>query len=357
MGLTHRSLSVALPLALLALGCDSQIVSHSGTDAQPGLDAGGGSDGSQGSDAQVSPDGPLPDGLPPDGSPLDGSLPQEDGGVPPTAFRFVAWGDTKSGTSVLIDLSTQAKAFNPAFTLYAGDLVSSGFPTSSADAWKTAVNGASSNGMFDITFPVRGNHEGSGSTSAWQAYFDLAGVATRVGATSYSELQAELTYSFDYGNAHFVGVDVLGDATAMTSAELAWLDQDLTAAEGRGLTHAFLFWHGPIYPVGGHCCPTAPNIIDVLNGHPIVSATFHGHEHNLAWVNMDTLRYSNLTHGFEQFVIGAAGAGLYACQSGRSDWCQSTNGFGVVDVDGNQFTVSIYEQGNATPIFQDSFTK
>jgi hypothetical protein len=277
--------------------------------------------------------------------------------VPPTSFRFVAWGDTKSGTADLADMSNQAKAFNPLFTIYAGDLVPSGFTASSGNTWRTAVNGASNNGMSDITFPVRGNHEESGSDAAWQGFFDLAGVATRVGATNYGELEAELTYSFDYGNAHFVGVDVLGDADNMTTAQRDWLDQDLTAAAGRGLTHAFLFWHGPIYPVGGHCCPTVPAIIDVLNGHPIVSATFHGHEHNLAWVNMDTLRYTNLTHGFEQFVIGAAGAGLYDCQSGRSDWCQSTNGFGVVDVNGNAFTVSIYEQGNATPIFQDTFTK
>src|SRR3989344_5987476 len=78
------------------------------------------------------------------------------------AFRFVSWGDTKIGTSTLSGESNQAKALNPKFTIYAGDLVSS-WSIPAIEAWVVAVNGGNNNGMRDITFPVRGNHDSGAS--------------------------------------------------------------------------------------------------------------------------------------------------------------------------------------------------
>jgi hypothetical protein len=90
-----------------------------------------------------------------------------------------------------------------------------------------------------------------------------------------------LTYSFDYQNSHFVGMDIPGDVTLVTASQLAWLDGDLAAAESRGLQHAFLWWHGPVYSCGNrHGDIDAPaSMIAVLNKHPIVSAIFGGHAH------------------------------------------------------------------------------
>jgi len=183
-----------------------------------------------------------------------GDAGSNDGGQPPAGFRFLAWADTKDGLAVLASLSGQAQAFNPDLTIYPGDLVPGGFSTSTANTWKTALNGNGANAMFDITFATRGNHD-TGADSTWQSYFNLSARAAHVGATNYASMTDSLTYSFDYGNAHFIGIDVLGDVTLMTTPELTWVDNDLSQAEVRGLTHAFLFWHGPIYPVGGHCCP------------------------------------------------------------------------------------------------------
>ncbi len=75
---------------------------------------------------------------------------------------------------------------------------------------------------------------------------------------------------------------------------------------------------------------------------------------------MDTGRYAGLTdHQFEEFVTGAAGAGHYAFQSGRTDWQDNSTsqGFALVEVNGASFNVSVYEQGNTTPVFTKSFTK
>jgi hypothetical protein len=175
------------------------------------------------------------------------------------AFSFISWGDTKTDTTVLKNLSIQAKLLSPAFTIYVGDLEEDGFTQAGTETWKNALNGGSGNGIFDITFTVRGNHDDHIANSApnWQAYYNLAATAQRVGASNYTELNSNLTYSFDYSNSRFIGVDVLGDASLLSSAQISWIDSRLNDAENRGLTHAFIYFHGPIYCVDGHCsCST-----------------------------------------------------------------------------------------------------
>ena len=229
-------------------------------------------------------------------------------------------------------------------------------------AWTNALNGGGTNTMAEKTFPVRGNHDFS-DLAGWKSYFGPSGkydfptIVARIGGSNYSEMAGaeRATYSFDYDNSHFVGIDVNGDVDAMASAVYradgtGWLDKDLAAAEARGLTHAFLYWHGPIWAINGHCCPTAPaDLIKVLNKHPIVSATFHGHEHVLGYAHMDAAStYPAITHEFEQFVVGGAGAGLYSCQSGRSDWCNASYGISMVDVNGNSYTVTTYTYNSSS---------
>ena len=61
-------------------------------------------------------------------------------------------------------------------------------------------------------------------------------------------------------------------------------------------------------------------------------------------------RFGNSGKPFLQIITGGAGAGLYACQSGQSDFCLSTYGFAMADVDGGQVKVSLYKKGSTTPI-------
>jgi len=283
-----------------------------------------------------------------------------------SSFRFISWADTKNALSVLASLSNQASSLNPDFTIYVGDLCDSGFTVSCMDAWKKAMNGNSDNGMFDKTFPVRGNHDSINGVG-WTAYFNLGSTAARVGATNYTELNENRAYSFDYANSHFVGVDVLGSATLLSLAQIRWIDKDLTKAEQRGLTHAFIYFHGPIYCVGEHCscatrtCTTASvigRLIDVFNRHPIVSATFHGHEHTYAYVHIDSSRISEVIHPFEEFVTGDAGAGPSGCsKTYRFDYCMDSHGFAMIEVSDDTFTVRFYAKGDTTPNQTLNFTK
>lgn len=282
------------------------------------------------------------------------------------SFRFVSWADTKSGTSALTRLSKQIKALasQPVFTIYPGDLISSGSSLSSFQTWANALNGGTGNGMLDITFATRGNHDSSATTTFTQFFqfgpeSDSTSIAHKVGATHYSSLNTDLTYSFDYQNAHFVGIDLPGGGvSSMSSAQITWLDQDLSAAEARGIKHAFLFWHGPIYYVDDHSSTASSALVKVLSKHPIISASFHGHEHVMAHVTLNSSRIPSLTTSFEEFVTGNAGAGGYSCSSGRSDYCQNYYGFATIDVlSDTQFTVSIYKDGVSSPQWQKTFTK
>ncbi len=264
------------------------------------------------------------------------------------SFRFIAWADTKSGTSILTNESIIANGLNPDFTIYPGDLCDSGPDATCFAIWKNAFNGGGTNDLFNKSFATRGNHDSSGGTY-WQSAFEFADTATRIGATNYSAQTQDMTYSFDYANSHFVGIDLPGgDVSTMSSEEITWLDNDLTGAESRNLTQAFLFWHGPIYYVDGHPSTTPDALIDVLNKHPIVSATFHGHEHLVTYTHIDSSRISSITHPFEEFVSGAAGASLYTATAGRYDYWLNSGGsskFGFVEVDvsGNYFNISVYD--------------
>jgi len=281
------------------------------------------------------------------------------------AFTFVAWGDTKSDLNVLKNLSNQAKVLNPAFTLYAGDLEGDGFTQAGMDAWKVALNGGVSNGLFDKTFPVRGNHDDhlTGSSANWQNYYNLSATVTNIGGTNYTALSDDLTYSFDYANSRFIGIDVPGSSSLMSSAQIAWLDQRLTDAEARGLTHAFLFWHGPFYPMAEHCCANPPAaLVNVINKHPIVTASFHGHEHIISYTVMTGSKVPGLTLPFVQVIAGDAGAGPNTATAGRYDyWLDlggaNVGGFGLIDVSGNTVNFKLYKGGSTSPQFTTSITK
>lgn len=297
-----------------------------------------------------------------------------------TPFTFISWGDSRSNTSgtpntpVLIDLSHQAAALNPAFTMFAGDLCD-GFDTTcasdSTSGWKYALDGGdtNTNTLFNITFPFRGNHDGD--ETLWDTYFGSnpaggrAGIVSAIGGgnfSSYSGDSPERTYSFDFGNSHFVGIDMpRGGISSMTRGRIMWLDQDLTDAEARGVTHSFIMDHGPIYFVDGHRSNPSRLLVSVLNNHPSISATFHGHEHVMAHVHIDSAHVRGITHEFEEFVTGAAGAPLYTCDTSRligsTDYCEgANNGFMSVTVDGNTVTVDLYFENQSPFVEEWQFT-
>ncbi len=296
----------------------------------------------------------------------------------PTApFTFVAWGDSRGGSSgalnsmVLSTLSIQAHGLipQPAFTIFAGDLCNSFTSTCasrSAGGWEDALNGGpANNGTSRITFPFRGNHDDD--AALWDSRFvGRDAVVAAIGGINFNFYPAdgpERTYSFDYANSHIVGIDMPGgDISTMTRGQIEWLDSDIASAEARGVTHTFIWDHGPVYYVDGHSSTPPVSLIDVMNRHASISATFHGHEHVMAYVHADSSHIPGVTHPWEEFVAGAAGAPRATCNASRlkgtTDYCENqANGFMSVEVDGDTFTVDLYLEGGRTAARTWTFTK
>jgi hypothetical protein len=278
-------------------------------------------------------------------------------------FSFISFTDSHGSTS-LDNLMTKAKALNPAFGIFCGDMENNGVTSTEMNSWLDEMRVGN---MLDITFPVRGNHDNyqSNSLGLWDQYFDNHQTAASINATNYTSLSGynDAVYSFDYANSHIVGLDVPGNVYIITSAELTWLDNDLGQAENRGLTHAFIFFHGPVYCFGGgsdHCscttrtcldnATTINNIISVLNKHSIVTATFHGHEHMYAYSKIDSSRISLVTHPYYQFISGNAGGDNRNCNANRCDYESTGHGFVFVSVENEKVTVQWYNNGNSPAV-------
>jgi hypothetical protein len=290
------------------------------------------------------------------------------------AFTFASISDSHDEVVNFTDTINQIKSLNPNFIIHNGDFEDDGVATNQMIDMTAILKNEN---LFNNTFIVRGNHDDhvNGSAGLWENYFSTSpniktiptDVKNYVGLNSNSTY---LTYSFDYGNSRFIGVDVPGDADLISSAEYTFLNNRLTDAENIGLVHAFIFFHGPEYCVEDiHCDCTAKadssctpsQFITLINNHPIVSATFHGHEHVLAHIHMDNTRVSALTHPYEEFITSSAGLPydftIFPARIDDDYTSHSQTSFATINVNGSSFIVNFYHTGNTTPVWSKTFTE
>jgi 3',5'-cyclic AMP phosphodiesterase CpdA len=199
-----------------------------------------------------------------------------------TAFRFAVLGDTRSDHVAHQSVADRIAILAPDFYLHTGDLVANG---ARADQWDTFFE-VEKEPLANIPFsPILGNHEVN-----HQNYFDL-----------FYLPHNERWYSFDYGNAHFVGLEVDGYASYDPASEqYHWLKNDL---EGTDRLWKFVFFHIPPYSSGPH--GSDARVRDALA--PLfewygVDIVFNGHDHDYE---------RSVVNGVTYIVSGGGGAPLY----------------------------------------------
>ena len=167
----------------------------------------------------------------------------------PTSFTFGSFADLHA-EAYFERTADQLASLNPAVVIGVGDIEDDGFATTDMNA---AVSVLKSENLYNKTFLVRGNHDDNldGSAAGWESYFETSpNIPTRpayvVNKVSLNSSSDNLTYSFDYGNSIFIGLDVPGDIYLLEQAEIDFLNARLTYAENAGLTHAFIFSTGRI---------------------------------------------------------------------------------------------------------------
>ena len=200
-----------------------------------------------------------------------------------TTFSFAAFGDTRTGHAAHSRVVSSVVSLAPDFVLHTGDMVENGL---APDQWTT---------FFDIErdlmrqapwYGVLGNHE-QNSPLYFEA-FHLPG--------------NEHWYSFDYANAHFIGLEIVHSASyAPGSEQMLWLQNDL--AQSRQ-PWKVVFFHIPPYSSGEHGGnPQVRAALEPLFIQYGVDLVFNGHDHDYERSAAGSIVY---------IVTGGGGAPLYA---------------------------------------------
>ncbi len=202
-----------------------------------------------------------------------------------TSFTFVVFGDTNSGIDPAQDHMGRYRnsateghtaamvwlnGIRPDFYLLAGDLVARGAEMTAWDEFFTFEGDV----MSTITmFPTMGEGEANHYN-----YFRL-----------FSLPNNERWYSFDYGNAHFVSLEIDGyQDMSPGSEQYRWLDNDLANTDK---TWKIAFFHYPPYsygPVGSKPEARAAHSLFAKYG---VDLVFNAHDRNYQRFVVDGVTY------------------------------------------------------------------
>jgi len=225
----------------------------------------------------------------------------------------------------------------PEFMVITGD-----FP----HLWQTEASIDSVVGTDFLWYPVIGNHEVSDDIDNFYEIRDTM-VPTLPYIVDYGPTgSVNTSYSWDYGNAHFVAINVYWDGTTDPGADSAadgdippelrsWIDADLAALGG---THNFAFVHEPAYPDHRH-------VGDSLDKYPANRDAFVT---TLNDRGVETL-FAGHTHYYEHDVDPEFPLGnLHQVTNG---YLRTTDGASItyVLVDGTSTTYKVYLRTGGSP--------
>lgn len=198
-----------------------------------------------------------------------------------TKFTFVAFGDTRTQHQVHQAVADRIVTLEPDFVLHTGDLVALG---SAIPYWETFFEVEQELVARAPLFPALGNHEHN--HPRYFDYFYLPG--------------NERWYTFDYGNACFICLQVDGIADfSPQSEQYAWLEERLAANTQPWL---FVYFHIPPYSSSSDALEgDVRRTLTPLFEQYRVDVVFAGHHHNYE---------RNEVNGITYIVTGGGGAPL-----------------------------------------------
>jgi len=263
------------------------------------------------------------------------------------AFSFAVVGDSRgSGGSRNSDLGKAVrqiakKTQGPVFPL--GDEVNScyGDLKCSKDfkKWKMAMGN-----LLSRTYPIMGNHDRSNgkADATWQKSFSNL---PENGPDGFQKL----TYSFDYGEGHFVILDSERPGHKINQVQRDWLENDLTNNTQK---YTFVFFHEPAFAI-------SKEVSDALDAFPVernafwsiidkhnVTAVFVGHEHLYGRKKIGSSIFPGAQNTIYQFTVGNTDVAKWdQARAGLSEYSYQGHTFVIVSADNNQITVNLYKVG------------
>jgi hypothetical protein len=222
----------------------------------------------------------------------------------------------------------------------------------SFNRWKNIMNP-----LLSRAYEIQGNHDRSGGDKSdiiWRGQFDLP----LNGPDGYDEL----TYSFNFGNSHFVILDTEKPKEhSISESQLDWLDYDLGSNSDK--ENEFVFFHEPAFPGPskiGDSLDVNPRdrnrLWSILDSHNI-TAVFNGHEHVFSRKLIDSKIYPDGKNPIWQFVIGNTDAPMEEAKNdSQADYAYAGRHYAIVDVEGKNITLNLYAT-DGTLVHSFSFSK
>jgi predicted phosphodiesterase len=238
-------------------------------------------------------------------------------GTASSGWRFAVVGDTHvtSAPTILPEIVSAMLADGVKLVLFTGDIVEAGTGTTRSGleaqlaAWQSAVSPLSAAGVG--VYAVRGNHEddASDSIAAWNGAFTGSRALPANGPSG----EANLTYSFTYNNALFIGMD---DYVNIHRVNQAWLDQQLAS---NALPHVFVFGHEPAFQVFHTDClgsyPADRDAFWAALGAAHSRVYFCGHDHFFDLARVDD-GDGNAGNDLYQCAVGTGGSSHFMTYNG-----------------------------------------
>jgi hypothetical protein len=173
--------------------------------------------------------------------------------------------------------------------------------------------------LFDVTFPVPGNHEyGTRHAAGYYAYF-----GTRAGSPSKGY------YSFDVGGWHVVALNSNCDdvSCAAGSAQERWLRSDL---EQHPAACTLAYWHYPRWSHGEHGDNREVGPLFQALSDARVELLLTGHDHDYERFAPRTPSGKADPDGVREFVVGTGGRNIRAGSGGAGTEVMETDSFGAL---------------------------
>jgi hypothetical protein len=246
---------------------------------------------------------------------------------PSADILFVVGGDNRSTAPraplprVLKTIFSEISLIRPDFVFWTGDVAYGYCDTKSELEQEYEDFRAIAQPIAGVIplFNAPGNHEIHGGPAGCKTKPEPFCGAEKGAASNCSEMVfqdhfGELYGSFDYAGAHFIALDseIAGEEDSISGKQLKWLTDDLELHKGARAIFVFThteFYSSPQIDKGaGNSHPAMKNraaLQDLFRAYP-VRAVFSGHEHLFSHEPPEQ------HDGIEYFVVGGAGAPLYA---------------------------------------------
>jgi 3',5'-cyclic AMP phosphodiesterase CpdA len=241
-----------------------------------------------------------------------------------TSFRFVVLSDRTGGHTpgVYADVIDEINLLNPDFVVTVGDHIEGygeDYDHSLAE-WDSLL--VLTGRLEAPIHMIPGNHD------IWDDESERI-YGEKTGTAPY--------YSFDYGNTHFVVLDVsrIEQSADLPEEQREWLVSDLAAHEEA--ENIFVFYHKPLWV--GTLMVGRPDPMHEIFVQYGVDAVWNGHLHHYFAAEFDGVDYT---------VMGSSGGYIYRVQEqpvARGEFFQ----FGWVTVEGSGYELAVVDLGSIYP--------